>query len=90
VGSFDLYWIAVRRGAQGGGVGRILLEAAEARIARDGGRGIYVETSTKDQYHPTRAFYEHFGYQKAAVLADFYAPGDGKVIYVKPVVVPRG
>jgi len=89
VGSFDLYWIAVRRGHQGRGLGRALLRATEERIAQVGGRGIYVETSSRVQYHPTRAFYEHFGYRKAAVLADFYAPGDDKVVYCKAVAAER-
>lgn len=89
VGSFDLYWIAVRRGVQGRGLGRALLIATEEAIARASGRGIYVETSSRPQYHPTRAFYEHFGYKKAAVLADFYAPGDDKVVYVKAIAALR-
>lgn len=83
VGSFDLYWIAVHPRAQGGGLGRALLELAEERIARLGGRRIYVETSNRAQYHPTRAFYERCRYVRVAVLADFYAPGDDKVVYAK-------
>jgi hypothetical protein len=44
---------------------------------------MYVDTSGRAQYAPTRAFYEHMGYERAAVLEDFYAPGDAKVIYSK-------
>jgi hypothetical protein len=57
----------------------------EQRIPELGGTRIYVETSSRAQYEPTRAFYERRAYRKEVVLEDFYAPGDGKVIYVKSV-----
>lgn len=82
-GSFDVYWIAVRPDRRGRGLGRALLEAAEARIAALGGRRVYVETSTTERYAPTRAFYRACGYRLEAVLPDFYAPGDGKAFFVK-------
>jgi ribosomal protein S18 acetylase RimI-like enzyme len=87
VGSFDLYWIAVHKEYQHRGLGRKLLIASEQKIAEGGGRRIYVETSSRDQYSPTRNFYEHFDYRVEAVLDDFYAPGDGKVIYSKPAIL---
>jgi ribosomal protein S18 acetylase RimI-like enzyme len=83
--SYDLYWIAVRPERQGSGVGRRILRAAEEEIARAGGMRIYVETSTRAAYDPTRAFYEHCGYARAATFDDFYAPGDGKAVYLKVV-----
>lgn len=81
--SFDLYWIAVSTAAQGRGIGSRLMRASEEAIAARGGRRIYVETSSRAQYEPTRAFYLRHGYRHEALLADFYAPGDGKVILVK-------
>ena len=42
-----------------------------------------VETSSRDDYAPTRAFYLACGYQIVAELPDFYAPGDGKLIYLR-------
>lgn len=83
--SFDLYWIAVRPERHGGGVGRRILALAEQEIGGAGGTRIYVETSTRAAYDPTRAFYERCGYTRAATLDDFYAPGDGKAIYLKVV-----
>lgn len=83
--SYDLYWIAVDAQAQRSGHGRFLLHATEARIASSGEARIYVETSSRPQYAPTRAFYERCGYRREAELADFYGPGDGKVIYCKVV-----
>lgn len=92
VGSFDLYWIAVHQGHRGGGLGRRLLRATEGLIAAGvpdasgaivPGRKVYAETSGREQYAPTRGFYEACGYVAEARLRDFYAAGDDKVVYVK-------
>jgi D-alanine-D-alanine ligase len=83
--SYDLYWIAVHSAYRGIGLGRELLARSERLIARQGGRRIYVETSARAQYEPTRGFYRRCGYRVEAILKDFYAPGDDKVIYVKPI-----
>jgi len=84
-GSFDLYWIAVEKGRQGCGLGRRLLGESERLMAAAGGRQVYIETSGRDVYEPTRGFYLRCGYRVAAVLRDFYAVGDDKVIFVKEI-----
>lgn len=81
--SFDLYWIAVSPRIQRSGLGRELLLETERRAAGRGATQMYVDTSGREQYAPTRAFYERMGYSKAAELTDFYAPGDAKIIYCK-------
>jgi ribosomal protein S18 acetylase RimI-like enzyme len=81
--SFDLYWIVVAKDRQRAGIGRALMVESERLIRAAGGRRVYVETSSRAQYEPTRAFYQRNGYRIEAVLDDFYAPGDGKVILVK-------
>jgi len=83
--SYDLYWIAVHKNYQGQGLGRTLLEQSEQRIGAAGGRRIYVETSSRAEYEPTRNFYEHCNYRREAVLDDFYGPADAKIVYVKIV-----
>lgn len=92
-GSFDLYWIAVHQEAQGRGLGRRLMGAAEAAMqgdlpAGDGStlpraRRVYIETSSQTRYEPTQAFYRRCGYALEARLKDYYAPGDDKLVYVK-------
>ena len=47
------------------------------------GRRIYIETSAKPQYEPTRSFYVRCGYVEEARFRDFYAPGDDKLVYGK-------
>lgn len=83
--SYDLYWIVVAGDFRGKGLGTRLLEASERAISALGGNRVYIETSMRPLYEPTRAFYIARGYTQAAVLDDFYAPGDAKVIYVKVI-----
>ena len=83
--SYDLFWIAVEASSHRGGLGRRLLAESERLIREAGGQRIYIETSNRGQYAPTRAFYERCGYQLAAMLKDFYGPGDDKAIFVKAV-----
>ncbi len=82
-GTFDLYWIVVDPPYQGKGVGTQLLRAVEDTLTREDGRLIVVETSSRPEYVPTRAFYERRGYTRAARLPGYYAPGDDLVIYLK-------
>jgi len=82
-GSFDLYWIAVDKSFHGQKIGRALLEKTEDLIRQAGGRQVYIETSNRHHYAPTRGFYLRCGYRQEAILKDFYAPGDDKVIYAK-------
>jgi GNAT superfamily N-acetyltransferase len=83
--SFDLYWVAVHNESRGKGLGKIIMERSEKEIARMSGNRVYVETSSRSLYIPTRKFYEGCGYRVEAVLKDFYAPDDDKIIYVKSI-----
>lgn len=81
--TWDIYWIAIRPGRQGGGIGRALMAFAEQRIKERNGRLAIVETSSKVSYEKTRRFYYGLGYQAICKIADFYAPGDDKLILQK-------
>lgn len=83
VGTYDLYWIAVDRAHQAKKIGSALLLYLEEDLARRGARQLYIETSDKPLYTPTRAFYERRGYALVAHFRDYYDVGDGKVIYCK-------
>lgn len=79
--SYDLYWIAVHESFRGRGLGGEILRHAEKAIRSRGGTRVYIETSGKSLYEPTRRFYERMGYREEARLASFYGPGDDKLIY---------
>ncbi len=81
--SYDLYWIVVSADYRGKGLGTQMLEQTEESIAALGGARIYIETSARPLYAPTRAFYIARGYTQIAELEDFYAPGDAKAMYLK-------
>ena len=85
VASYDLYWICVDKTLHGRGVGKQLLEAAEQRVRELGGQRLYIETSARPDYVATRGFYLRCGYTLEAELADYYAPGDGKAIFVRAI-----
>lgn len=82
-GSYDLYWIAISQAMRGHGLGKILLDKTEELIRNMGGKHLYAETSSREQYTPTQHFYENCHYIPEATLMDFYAPGDSKIIYSK-------
>ena len=82
---YDLYWIAVAPQVQRGGIGRALAAETE-RLAREAGAAaMFVDTSGRVQYAPTREFYARMGYRVHEVVRDFYAPEDDKVVYRKPL-----
>jgi ribosomal protein S18 acetylase RimI-like enzyme len=84
-GTYDLYWIAVAPAAQNGGVGTILVQEVERRLAEADARLVIVETSSQPLYEPTRAFYVRKGYAEVARVPDFYADGDDRVIFAKRI-----
>mgnify|MGYP001582602414 CR=1 FL=1 len=82
-GTWDIYWIAVERELQGKGIGATLLTVAENKIKQLKGRLMLAETSSTPEYDKTRRFYQSQGYVVVAQIADFYVPGDDKIIFQK-------
>lgn len=81
--SYDIYWIAVFKDMRGHGLGKLLMTETEQLIQISGGKRIYAETSSRDQYKPTHKFYENCGFIQEAYLKNFYSEGDSKIIYSK-------
>lgn len=80
--SYDLYWLATHNNFRGKGIGKKILNEMYKHIKLLGGTAVYAETSEREQYLPTRKFYESCGYLKEAVLKDFYDIGDSKAVFV--------
>ena len=70
--SFDLYWIAVHQNQKGKGIGKALMKLTEENIARMSGRNIWIETSSRPLYEPTRQFYLNLGCKIVAELPNFW------------------
>ncbi|GIW79890.1 MAG: hypothetical protein KatS3mg105_1697 [Gemmatales bacterium] len=82
-GTWYLWWIAVHPDQQARGLGTQLMAHVEADIRQRGGRQLFIETSSMPAYEPTRRFYTKLGYEKVAVLPDYYVVGDDMVIFRK-------
>ena len=81
--SYDLYWIVTNTQWRNRGLGKILLKETEEAILEQNGIAVYAETSSREQYLPTRKFYENNGYLLKARFEDYYDRGDDLVFYVK-------
>jgi ribosomal protein S18 acetylase RimI-like enzyme len=82
-GTYDLYWIATRRGTRGHGYGQALMAHVEDRVREDNGRLLVVETSGKSSYEGTVGFYRRLGYEEVSRIEHFYDVGDDRLIFVK-------
>ena len=81
--AWDIYWMAVAGDKQGKGIGGLLLQMAEQKIAEAKGSIIIIETSSIPLYEKTVRFYKGQKYEIITTIADFYAPGDGKIMLLK-------
>jgi len=83
VHSWDLYWLAVLDEYRKKHYGSLHLKEAEERVRSLGGKVLWIETSGRSLYEPTRHFYLKNGYELEATLREFYGPGDPKLVYRK-------
>ncbi|HPW66538.1 MAG TPA: GNAT family N-acetyltransferase [Salinivirgaceae bacterium] len=81
--SWDLYWIVTGKSLKGCGIGKKILNFVEAEVVKNGGKILIAETSGRELYADTRAFYIACGYTLEAVIKEFYGPYDDKIFYVK-------
>ena len=82
-GTWQLWWIVVRKDVQAQGLGAEMLQFVEDDVRRRQGRVLFIETSSLPHYERTRQFYLRHEYEQHAVLNDFYAAGDSMVIFRK-------
>jgi ribosomal protein S18 acetylase RimI-like enzyme len=82
-GTFDLYWIAVKKSEQNVGVGRQLLDYLVNLVKSRGARLLVAETSSQPRYEKARKFYQVNGFQVLARIREYYAVGDDLIIYGK-------
>jgi ribosomal protein S18 acetylase RimI-like enzyme len=86
VSSWIIYWIVIDDTYRGKGIGTMLLKETEKNISYSpAGDIVWIETSSRVLYEPTRMFYEKKGYIEVARLRDFYQKYDDKVVYRKEI-----
>lgn len=88
--TYDLYWIAVHPDAQRSGAGAALMNEVERQLAERRARLLVVETSSREDYGPTRSFYHKQGYAEVARVRGFYAPEDDRVVLTKRIGAAMG
>jgi ribosomal protein S18 acetylase RimI-like enzyme len=83
LGTWELWWIVVKKNVQARGLGGEMLRFVEEEVRRRQGRVLFIDTSSQPLYEPTLRFYLKHGYEQHAVLKDFYAAGDSKIVFRK-------
>jgi ribosomal protein S18 acetylase RimI-like enzyme len=83
--TWDIYWISVDKNAQGRGLGKRLIEAAENKINKSSKSkpSIRIETSSRKEYHIARHLYESMHYKMIGILPNYYGPKDDMIIFHK-------
>jgi ribosomal protein S18 acetylase RimI-like enzyme len=81
---WNLYFLAVAPRHQRSGVGAALLAQVVDGLVRDGdsvARVLLVETSSTDDFAAARAFYAREGFDREALIREYYGPDDHKIVY---------
>lgn len=82
-GTWNLYLIAVHPDYQRQGIGRAMIGYIEQMLTAQGERLLLVETSGLEDFAGTRAFYHKCGYEKEALIREFYQAGEDKIVFRK-------
>lgn len=83
IDSYDLYWIAVHKNQRGNGIGKIIMKKVEEHVKQLKGKKLWIETSSRELYNPTREFYLKTDCELVAELPDYYGDGDSKCVFLK-------
>ena len=82
-GVWNLLMIAVDPDRHGNGLGSQLMRFVERQLADEGNRILLVDTSGKQEFKRTRAFYDMLEYEREARIRDYWSDGDDKVTFRK-------
>ncbi len=82
-GTWNVLALGVEPEYQSQGIGELLMNNIEQNLRYENQTTLIVETSSLPEYARSRKFYERIGYQKEAVIRDFWSKGDGKIVFWK-------
>ena len=83
IGTWNLLLIAIHPDSQGQGIGKALMHHVETLLVARGERVLLVETSGTAEFERTRGFYTYIGYEREALIRDYYDAGDDKIVFRK-------
>lgn len=83
--TFDLYWIGTHPQCRGQGLAVKLIGHMKQAMIKAGAKLIRVETSSKELYASTQAFYDRLNFIEAARIKDFYHDGDDLITYIMAI-----
>jgi len=84
--TYNIVSIGVGALEQGKGIGTKMMTYIESELKKINGRLLIVETSSDEKYIKTQAFYNKLGYNKEAIIKDFWQAGEDKIIYTKRLI----
>ena len=82
-GTWNALLLAVRPECHDRGIGAGLMARIETLLGARGERVLLVETSGTPDFERTRGFYARIGYEREAVIREYYGAGDDKVVFRK-------
>lgn len=80
-GVWNLLFLGVLPEARRQGLAHAIITEVEGRLRAQGARMLLIDTSTELPMSAARALYEALGYERVAVIPDYWGPGDGKVTF---------
>lgn len=81
--TYETYWAMTQPNLQGKGIGRTLYAEAEKFLRKAGATIWLAQTSSRAPFEGSRRLHLACGFETAAVIKDYYAPGDDQIIYRK-------
>ncbi|MEM8850754.1 MAG: GNAT family N-acetyltransferase [Pseudomonadota bacterium] len=80
---WNLLFIATRPAARRTGCAKALIRTVEKTVRAQGGRLLLIDTASMEDQAPARAAYLAAGYDREAVIRDYYGDGVDRVTFRK-------
>jgi ribosomal protein S18 acetylase RimI-like enzyme len=85
-GVWNLLMLWTRSDRHGKGHGGQLVKHVEETLSANSARLLIVETSSLPAFEAARKFYSKCGFIREATIKNYFAMGDDKLVYTKPIV----